>query len=133
MPPYEAGQAYLAVDDVTKYVFYHYRRLLTESEDWAYRATMTSVKGDASISEYYAKFLPANEALRKEFHRLLADGPEKFLVATRDRLLKDHQDEIVLNHCPSCGALARTPQAKICFKCGHNWRVPSPTTNTKKI
>ena len=133
MPPYEAGQAYINVDDVTRYVFSHYRSLLTESEDWAYRAVMTSVKGDASISEYYEKFLPANETLRKEFHGLLADGPEKFLVATRDRLLKEHQGEIVLNRCPSCGELTRTPKAKICFKCGHNWRAPSPTTDTTTI
>ncbi|WP_299883457.1 hypothetical protein [uncultured Lacinutrix sp.] len=38
----------------------------------------------------------------------------KFYQDTINRLLKEHQQDIFINRCSICGALARTPEAKIC-------------------
>lgn len=37
------------------------------------------------------------------------------------RIIRDHPDEVYLNHCPACGALTRTPTARLCLTCGHSW------------
>lgn len=47
-------------------------------------------------------------------------GKEKMLTTIAQRLLDRHGDEIV-NKCPNCNKLARTPRAKQCRHCGHDW------------
>ena len=47
-------------------------------------------------------------------------GKEKMEIAIAERLLKDSKKEII-NNCPKCQKLARTPKAKQCRHCGHNW------------
>ena len=49
----------------------------------------------------------------------LADGPEKFRQAVRDRVLRDHPE--VVNRCPKCSRVVRTPRAKQCRWCFHDW------------
>jgi len=51
-----------------------------------------------------------------------------FLEATSERILRDNPGAVVLNRCPKCSALARTPTAKLCLKCGHEWREPHDST-----
>lgn len=36
------------------------------------------------------------------------------------RLLRDHKDTLI-NNCPQCAELARTPYAKQCRHCGYDW------------
>lgn len=36
------------------------------------------------------------------------------------RLLQDHKDDII-NNCPNCSKLTRTPYAKQCRHCNHDW------------
>ena len=36
-------------------------------------------------------------------------------------LMEHHSSEIYINNCPKCGKLARTPRAKQCRHCGHDW------------
>jgi ribosomal protein L40E len=42
-------------------------------------------------------------------------------VRTAQRILDKHSDEIVFNYCPRCGALAKTPKARQCRVCHHDW------------
>lgn len=37
-----------------------------------------------------------------------------------ERLVRELEDKII-NNCPKCGGLARTPRAKQCRHCGHDW------------
>ncbi len=48
-------------------------------------------------------------------------GLEGFYERTARRILAEDRDNIFLNNCPSCGALARTPKARQCRHCGHDW------------
>lgn len=51
---------------------------------------------------------------------LVALGIDKLENAIAERLLKDSGHEL-LNYCPKCQGLARTPYAKQCRHCGHDW------------
>jgi rubrerythrin len=52
---------------------------------------------------------------------LLKDGNEIFELRTAERIFAEHYEELDLNKCPICGNLARTPTAKQCRYCGHDW------------
>lgn len=51
---------------------------------------------------------------------LAALSKEKLNLAIAERLMKDHGNKI-LNTCPRCEKLARTPLAKQCRHCGFDW------------
>ncbi len=51
----------------------------------------------------------------------LKDGYIQFVLTCAERILADHPDEVFLNLCPQCSKLARTPFAKQCRFCGHDW------------
>ncbi len=51
---------------------------------------------------------------------LVALGKEKLSNKIAERLLKENSG--IVNKCPNCGKLARTPKAKQCRYCGHSWR-----------
>ena len=52
---------------------------------------------------------------------LIKDGYDAFELKTAKRILADNSDKIFLNNCAMCGKLARTPEAKQCRHCGHDW------------
>jgi hypothetical protein len=47
-------------------------------------------------------------------------GESKLEENIANRILTDHKDE-VLNYCPKCEKLARTPKARQCRYCGNKW------------
>lgn len=53
-------------------------------------------------------------------NQLVNLGAENMKVEIADRLLKEVGKQII-NNCPKCGKLARTPYAKQCRHCGHDW------------
>ncbi len=46
-------------------------------------------------------------------------GTDAFRHAVRDRVLRDHPQ--IVNRCPKCNRVARTPRAKQCRWCLHDW------------
>lgn len=52
---------------------------------------------------------------------LLKDGYSKFILNTAERIYHEHKSELKLNLCPKCHKIARTPSAKQCRYCGHDW------------
>lgn len=52
---------------------------------------------------------------------LLSNGIDKFRENTNKRIIADHPEALNFNNCPKCGELARTPFAKQCRYCGHDW------------
>lgn len=47
-------------------------------------------------------------------------GIEKLEIKIASRILKEHKNEVI-NNCPECEGLARTPYAKQCRHCGYDW------------
>jgi hypothetical protein len=54
---------------------------------------------------------------------LAKNGYEEFELRTAARILRDCGDKVFFNYCPICGGLARTPTAKQCHNCGHDWHA----------
>lgn len=51
---------------------------------------------------------------------LVALGEDALKLKIAERLFKNYKDQI-LNTCPRCEKLARTPLAKQCRHCGFDW------------
>jgi hypothetical protein len=117
--------------DELKYVFWHYGHLMTTKEKWAYKhlaATLKATRGrsDAAAqaevksgATHFRKQLSGDPAVLD----LVRDGYDPFVIRTGQRILNEHRDKIVLNRCPKCGVLARTPKARQCRFCGHDWHT----------
>jgi hypothetical protein len=110
------------IDDLTYYIFKNYSRLMTTAETGAYLALIMACKGEHSDSDGIKRHLRLRfQSTDPEALALLDKGAREFYITTRNRLLRDHSKEIFLNHCPKCGALARTPKACLCPACSHTW------------
>src|SRR3979411_110027 len=124
--------------DTAKYVFFYYSHLMTEHEQLAYRhltvtgkathgRTDTAAQEEAKGSEFYLfHILSGDPNVPLLSHdpnvlRLARDGIEAFISRTGQRILSDHRGQIFLNCCPRCGALTRTPTARQCRFCLHDW------------
>ncbi|MBJ6760071.1 hypothetical protein JGU66_04800 [Myxococcaceae bacterium JPH2] len=55
----------------------------------------------------------------------LADGLDAAEHNFRNRVLKDHAQDIHINRCGQCNRIVRTPKARQCFWCGYDWH-PKP-------
>ena len=110
-------------DDLTKYVIIHYGNLMTPLEFQGYRSVMgqekMAVVNSAAIRARLQKMFVSEDP---EVVAMLANGSDAFLIGVRERILREHSDSVFLNYCPRCGALTRTPRAKLCLKCYHEWR-----------
>ena len=109
------------IDELTHYVFHNDSSLMTIAEKGAYKALMVERKAEHSSDSMKTYLRVRFGSSDPEVVRLLEGGAREFLIATRDRILRDHAGEVLLNRCPKCGALARTPQACLCPACSHTW------------
>jgi len=106
------------MDELTAYVFKAYRHLLTPEEWQTYQTLTAHSKDNAVACALLAKIWHGREA---ELGKVLGQDSERYFSSVKDRILRDHPNEIVINRCSKCGALARTPQARQCIACGHDW------------
>jgi len=115
--------------DEVNYVFRYFSHLMTEHERLAYRHLVGTVKATRGRSDAEAQ----EEAKGSVFYlremlsdqpsvlALASDGFGTFVCRTGQRILNDQRDQITFNCCPQCGALARTPTARQCRACRHDW------------
>jgi hypothetical protein len=104
------------------YIIAHYSNLLTSSEQLALRHYRSIIKlenvNDKSTDMYYRiGWLSDNSEILK----YLDHGYEQFIVNCFERILKEAPDDVFFNLCPVCNKLARTPDAKQCRWCAHDW------------
>ncbi len=52
---------------------------------------------------------------------LLKSGIQEFHKKAAERVFTEHLNELTLNKCPKCKGIARTPTAKQCRYCKHDW------------
>ncbi len=114
--------------EVAHYVVRFYGHLMTEVERKAQRHLFATMKAMMGVSDEPAQ----REAQKDKIHsRMLCDEPEvlclardgyeEFQLRAAARILGDSADKVFFNCCPICGGLARTPTAKQCRYCGHDW------------
>jgi hypothetical protein len=112
---------------LTRYVWHHCQHLMSDVERRAYRVGMAATKADAAIergSHSLARVLLERwggdgEA---EVRAALADGYEAFRQRVTRKLLSDARVQAMINRCPECGRVVRTPRARQCLWCKHVWR-----------
>jgi hypothetical protein len=116
--------------DEARYVFAYYDHPMTEHERLAYWHLVATAKATHGRSDADAPEEPKSSMYYNLRERLSDDpsvlllareGLETFVLRTGQRILNDHRDQIELNRCPRCGALARTPTARQCRACRHDW------------
>jgi len=114
--------------EVAYYVVHFHADLLNDAERKAQRHLFATMKATMGHSDEAAQ----REAQTDKIHsRMLAtepnvlnlakDGYQQFQLTTAARILRDSADKVFFNRCPACGKLARTPTAKQCRYCRHDW------------
>jgi len=100
-----------------------HRTFITEAKIQAGYSPETFDLGDRTLIAAGGEPLRTSDP---EALSLMTDGLDAFLRRTRDRILRDHADQVVLNYCPKCGGLAKTPMAQQCHWCFHDWHPRNP-------
>ena len=112
--------------DKIKYILNYHSNLMTKEESMAWRHWSTTYKMEHSNSTPQQK-----ESRRKAFLKsgwltedenivgFLKDGIDEFEKRVANRIV--NSEKIEFNNCPKCEKLARTPNAKQCRFCGHDW------------
>jgi len=108
-------------EELVRYVLKYYPGFKTHLESQIVKAIWVRAQ-EANDPDFAAKF-------RKRFGleddarvaEALEAGPETCRRVIAHRILCDHADEIDVNRCPRCRRIARTPKARQCFRCGHDW------------
>jgi hypothetical protein len=130
------------------YAFCFYSHLMTKQERLAYAHLVGTIKATGGRSDADAQEEVRSTSRRAslahasfryewlsddpEVLRLAKDGYKAFAVSTGERIFRDHRDQIVLNCCPQCGRLARTPKARQCRFCRHDWHNENAKFNLPK-
>jgi hypothetical protein len=96
---------------------------LTEDEQIAWRHNRASERLAHGNKIGFHKYQNQEQELSKDENvlKLLENGFEHFKNAVVTRIWNEHKDELELNLCPKCKKIARTPLAKQCRFCGHDW------------
>ena len=112
------------------YIITYFNRLMTETEHKAQRHARFSMKLEQPENSENLKQYERRKAIYEEKSwlfkdvevlKLLEDGYDDFEIKTAKRIQREHPNEYVINRCPKCKAVTRTPYAKYCVKCGHSW------------
>ena len=112
-----------------QYVLRYYAQFMTTQERLAHRHLMGTAKATRGRTDAVAQREaenssdPARELLSNDprVWQLANNGIDAFVVRTAQRILDEHGNEIAFNFCPRCGALAKTPTARQCHVCHHDW------------
>ena len=121
--PAEKDRGYDEDEALTHYVWEHCADLMTDLERRAGGAILARAKAEA-----YGNREMRDETMKRwaaigdaEVEEALKDGPKAFRQKVKDRLLRDHPDELPINRCPRCSRIVRTPKARLCLWCGYDW------------
>lgn len=91
---------------------------------WEEKIRALCGRDDAAASAYRERGRRFTETqAAREAIRMGADG---FRRRACNRILADHPREVVINRCPSCRRIVRTPEAEQCPWCGGDWHAGHP-------
>lgn len=113
-------------EDTVWYVFAHCQSLMTGTEHDAYHKIISEMLiEERGGSEAWRNFFIRVGKLKAEYppevYYLAKDGQEVLEQKIAKRILKEQSNHPLFNYCPKCSKLARTPLAKQCRFCRHNW------------
>jgi hypothetical protein len=111
--------------EIAQYIFQYFYHLLPIDEKLMHKHHYPTLKYQFAqpnidkLKAIYAK----NGWVTDEIEALvgLTDSYDNFQMRLVIRILVEFDDQIYFNNCPKCGKLTRTPQAKQCRFCYHDW------------
>ena len=114
--------------DKVDYILKYFSSHMTDKEaaawrHWIYNEKIVRSKSSPEHKVARIKILTEKKWLSNdpEVISLLEEGIDTFRINTAKRIFKDHPEGLDFNCCPKCGKLARTPFAKQCRYCQHDW------------
>jgi flagellar motor switch protein FliG len=108
--------------ETAHYIRVYFSKLMTEDEVAALKYHMYTYKTEDNPKMRKIMLERAWFTEDPRNKELLKDGYDTFEIAVAERIMKDSPEKVVLNTCPKCSKLARTPFAKQCRYCGCSWR-----------
>lgn len=110
--------------ELTRYIWNNFEPLMTDFERRVGRAILARQKAVAARGESTKRMLSTRWGLvgDAEVDSALAAGPEPFRRSVGKRILLECGEAIV-NRCPRCSRVVRTPRARQCLWCGHDWHA----------
>ena len=107
---------------LTKYIWDNYRRHFTTLERMGEKAVIAQEKApDANPRMAETLRQRLGGANDPQVVAAMNEGPDAFRLRMQERVLRDYKDEIVINRCPNCNRIVRTPYARQCLWCGYDW------------
>lgn len=115
-------------NDLADYIFNYCFKFYNENEQKAKNHHFWEVKfggkydGSGPLVEF--KLRTFEQRLKSDdpaVLSLLQHGYPHFMMATAERIYREHRSALNLNLCPKCQKIARTPMAKQCRHCRHDW------------
>lgn len=108
--------------ELADYIFNFCGKYFWEKEKLANRHLTTLLKSDGVNTAMYKVaqqrgWISSDPAVLE----LAKNGFEEYKRKVTERIFNEHKDELELNLCPKCGKIARTPRAKQCRFCLHDW------------
>jgi hypothetical protein len=106
---------------VRGYVLRWFRHLLTEEERARIDAVTRRYKREVPLQYMVATRAGLDSQTAAEvakFH--WPDGYFEFLDSVVRRVMDEYELSVCINRCPECDSVLRTPQARVCFWCGHS-------------
>ncbi|BAU52330.1 hypothetical protein [Mucilaginibacter gotjawali] len=111
--------------ETARYIIIRFPNLLTADERMAIRNSMSLQKlGDKDRrSSPHAEFMWKRGLLTDNpvVLDLLKYGYDAFELRACERIMAECPEKVFFNYCPQCKRLARTPYARQCRYCGHDW------------
>jgi|LakMenEpi10Aug09_1017262.scaffolds.fasta_scaffold02245_1 rubrerythrin len=106
------------------YILKHFRHLMTPLE----RRTVEYASPIVRSSDHWKIRRLYDFLEERDGHVSDEEVMEAFKIAhaqrmdhATDRLLTNSPDSLFINRCPKCDRIAKTPEAKQCLWCGHDW------------
>ena len=108
--------------ELVDYIYDYADKFKTEKEHIAHRMLIYARKGMSASTLNRMKGLGWYDD-GEEIKAMVAGGYEVFKRKVVERIYREHRHELNLNCCPKCGKITRTPWAKQCRFCFHQWHL----------
>ncbi len=73
------------------------------------------------IVNHYLHVLPLNLKSKLKYPYLQEEEIEEERNKIAEIIMREYKDKIILNNCPNCEKLARSPYARQCRYCRYDW------------
>lgn len=127
MSPRIEYESYDESDVLVDYIYSSQETLMTEDERLALDVFMVRLqaKGLSDVGNQQAAdqlLADSGQLDNAAVNQLLEGGDFAFQQRVVDRVLHaEALGELVINRCPSCGKIVRSPLARQCLWCDHDW------------